>query len=196
MKLIQKTAGLVMAVCLFALSSCADFFQGKVDMNPERDSSSGLFELLTKPEEITALEAPSELHISQGLYAGTITVSWSEVKYATSYQLERAVVEKPSADGTWKLPDETDFSVLSSFVYGTSYSDTVLSQPDYLSPEYGWRSCQRRRVFAQRGRKLPKQRSHKLVFEKPFSCSSFANSTIKIAFLAERPITATIATWK
>lgn len=128
-----------MAVCLFALSSCADFFQGKVDMNPERDSSSGLFELLTKPEEITALEAPSELHISQGLYAGTITVSWSEVKYATSYQLERAVVEKPSADGTWKLPDETDFSVLSSFVYGTSYSDTVLSQPDYLSPEYSWR---------------------------------------------------------
>ena len=100
---------LFFAIAAFSLSSCADFFQGKVPMDTSKEDLSSLYDLLTPPVKITSLDAPSELYASRGLYAGKISVSWSAVENATSYQLERAVVKESSPDGTWKLPDESEF---------------------------------------------------------------------------------------
>lgn len=125
-------------IAAFSLSSCADFFQGKVPMDTSKEDLSSLYDLLTPPVKITSLDAPSELYASRGLYAGKVSVSWSAVENATSYQLERAVVKEPSPDGTWKLPDESEFEVINSFVYGTTYTDVILQNPLYssLEPDY------------------------------------------------------------
>lgn len=135
-KITKLTAALFGTVTLF---SCANFFQGKVDMNTSRDTTSGLYDLLTKPETITSLEAPAELHVSQNLYSNKIVVSWSPVSEATSYQLERAIVKSPDENGEWQLPEETDFSVLQSFCYQTTYTDVILQKPEYSRIEYNWR---------------------------------------------------------
>lgn len=153
---LHKTSGLafsVAAVCLFGLVSCADFFQGKVPMQTSKEGLSSLYDLLTPQTKITALDAPKELHVSAGLYAGKIEISWSKVPYATSYQLERAVVKEPQPDGTWKLPDESDFEVLmnSRFVFDTSYTDTILRNPLHSSVEANYRYYYR--VFARNSAK-------------------------------------------
>lgn len=138
---------LFFAITAFSLSSCADFFQGKVPMDTSKEDLSSLYDLLTPPVKITSLDAPSELYVSGGLYAGKIVVSWSDVQYATSYQLERAVVTESESDGTWKLPDESEFEVINSFVYGTTYTDVILQKPLYSSLESGYRYYYR--VMAQ-----------------------------------------------
>ena len=138
---------LFFAIAAFSLSSCADFFQGKVPMDTSKEDLSSLYDLLTPPVKITSLDAPSELYVSGGLYAGKIVVSWSDVQYATSYQLERAVVTESESDGTWKLPDESEFEVINSFVYGTTYTDVILQKPLYSSLESGYRYYYR--VMAQ-----------------------------------------------
>lgn len=129
------------------LTSCADFFQGKVPMDTSKENLSSLYDLLTPPVKITSLDAPTELHVSQRLYAGKIEISWSAVPNATSYQLERAVVTGSNPDGTWTLPDESAFETIESFAYGTRYTDVILKDPKYSSVEPGWRFYYR--VFAQ-----------------------------------------------
>ena len=143
-----------LSLCIFAavaFSSCADFFQQKVDMDKSSNTSS-LYDLLTPELKIEKLDAPKELFVSQGLYSNKIEISWSAVKYASSYKIERAVVKTKNPDGTWQMPAEGDFELLtSSDIFNTRYTDTIIQEPKYTSPELNF--IYYYRVFAQN---LPK----------------------------------------
>ncbi|MBR4397429.1 MAG: hypothetical protein IKS93_06230, partial [Methanobrevibacter sp.] len=89
-----------------------------------------------KEPEITVLDAPKQLIVSKGMYNGSIKLHWDEVPYATSYRIERAVVE-PDLDGTtYALPDEGDFEVINKYVYTNNYSDIILASPSDSNKEY------------------------------------------------------------
>ena len=91
-----KVIGIWLAA--FAAVSCSSFFESDVSMNSNSNNSS-IYDLLTPPEKIEQLSAPTEIFISQGLYSGVIEVSWSAVPNANSYKIERAVVKEKNADG-------------------------------------------------------------------------------------------------
>ena len=138
--------GLILAGCL-ALVSCSSFFESDVSMNSNSNNSS-IYDLLTPPEKIERLSAPTEIFVSQGLYSGKIEVSWSAVQNANSYKIERAVVKEKKADGTWEMPKESDFELLtSSNIYNTKYTDTIIQEAKYTSLELNY--VYYYRVFAQ-----------------------------------------------
>lgn len=144
-----KLLGILMAVC--AAVSCSSFFETDVSMNSNSNNSS-IYDLLTPPEKIEKLDAPSEIFISQGEYSGKIEISWNAVPNATSYKIERAVVKEKKADGTWDMPKESDFELLtSSNIYNTKYIDTIIQEAKYTSIELNY--VYYYRVFAQN---LPK----------------------------------------
>lgn len=144
-----KVLGILMAAC--AAISCSSFFETDVSMNSNGNNSS-LYDLLTPPEKIEKLDAPSEIFISQGEYSGKIEISWNAVPNATSYKIERAVVTEKKADGTWDMPDDSKFELLSSSnIYNTKYIDTIIQTPKYTSVELNY--VYYYRVFAQN---LPK----------------------------------------
>jgi hypothetical protein len=139
-------------IVVLPLISCADFFQGKIDM--DSSSSSGtLSSLVTSEEEITQLPAPTTISVSQGLYAGKIVISWHAVTGATSYRVERAIVTQANVDGTFTAPlddaydifaesstEGTNFGGNSSTVYDNSFTDIVLDTGTATSSakEYGY----------------------------------------------------------
>ena len=99
--------------------------------------SGSLADFLVTDETVTQLEAPSQLSVSRGEYSGKILLSWTPVSYAKSYYIERAYVLRNS-DGTWSEPDETDFSCLKEHVYGTTFTDIILSDPQSDNEEYDY----------------------------------------------------------
>ena len=159
--------GLILAGCL-ALASCSSFFESDVSMNSNSNNSS-IYDLLTPPEKIEKLSAPTEIFISQGLYSGKIEVSWSAVQNANSYKIERAVVKEKKADGTWEMPKESDFELLtSSNIYNTKYTDTIIQEAKYTSLELNY--VYYYRVFAQNPAKgyteseyFPDYSEHKII---------------------------------
>lgn len=125
------------------ICSCADLFQGKVDIDTSSTLSS-LGDILKEPVKISELEAPAQIFVSDGDSSGTIRVSWSAVEGAQSYRLERAVV-KPE-NGYYEEPSEADFAPVTTgfgntaHIYGnTSFDDVILNDPTYKSPEYAYR---------------------------------------------------------
>lgn len=140
-----KVIGIWLAA--FAAVSCSSFFESDVSMNSNSNNSS-IYDLLTPPEKIEQLSAPTEIFISQGLYSGVIEVSWSAVPNANSYKIERAVVKEKNADGIWEMPKESDFELLtSSNIYNTKYTDTIIQEAKYTSLELNY--VYYYRVFAQ-----------------------------------------------
>lgn len=132
MKLTYKAAGLITALLGAAvLTSCSDFFQGKIPMDADLSHGS-LSGLLTPEENVTELAAPEELFASQGLYAGKISLTWKEVPGATSYKIWRIVKTSNEA------PETEEFTELLKEVYDSvAYEDIVLRNPTATSEEYG-----------------------------------------------------------
>ena len=125
------------AVLLFSIifSSCYSWYESKIQMDKETPKIN-LGELFYKEEEITELDMPAQIIISKGKYSGTIKLHWDEVPYATSYRLERAVIEPDSDTGVYRIPDESDFEILSKYVYSCNYSDIILASPSDSDKEY------------------------------------------------------------
>lgn len=145
----KRTVLSVTSIALTALllSSCADFFQGKVAMGTHAEIAS-LADVVVPQEQIEQLASPRQVFVSSGDSPNTITVSWTPVEEASSYRLERAIVTAPNENGVWLTPEESDYAVISgtstssATLYGrTSYTDTILSQNTmrYTAPEYGYR---------------------------------------------------------
>lgn len=130
-------AALCLAALLFVCQlfpSCYSWLEEKVPL--ESAAQGTLSGLLAPPEKLEKLGTPADISASQGLYADTVVVRWSAVDYAASYCLERAAVTR-NANGGYAAPDEADFEPLKDFVYGTQYSDTILSQAGNADAEYG-----------------------------------------------------------
>ena len=68
-----------------------------------------LTDLFSQKKENTVLYAPKQVFASQALYPDSISLSWTTVDGATSYRIEKAIV-KPQPDGTYNLPEESDFN--------------------------------------------------------------------------------------
>ena len=133
MKKIYSFLIIILVSLLF--TSCYSWFENKVDMDIDTPKIN-LGDLFYKETEITTLAAPTQVIVSKGKYSGTVKIHWDEVPYATSYRLERAVIEPDSSTGEYNVPDEGDFEVVSKYVYSNTYSDIILANPDYTNKEY------------------------------------------------------------
>lgn len=129
MKKIIKS--LLLITASLCMTSCYTWWEEKIGLDTTTDRAS-LAEFFYKKPVIKSLESPAQVIASQGYYSGAIKLRWSEVENATSYRIERAAMPKNSKD----LPDEGDFSVINEYVYGTTYTDIILSNPSYTSDAY------------------------------------------------------------
>ena len=112
------------------LASCADMFQPKIPL-PVNDNSSSLDDVFTKDEIITRLEVPAQFFVAPYYSSSEIRLTWSAVRGAAYYKVERAV----AAPGE-EPPDDSEYEELERFVYGTSYVDEILRSPALDSPEF------------------------------------------------------------
>ena len=122
----KKSLTAILIIMLsIVFSSCYSWFENKVSMSEETKNIS-LEDFLYEPERITSLNPPAQVLVSQGLYSGSVKISWTEVENARTYRIERAVV-KPDSNGEYAEPDEGDFKVINKYVYTTNYTDTIIS---------------------------------------------------------------------
>ncbi|MBP5357648.1 MAG: hypothetical protein J6Y69_00500 [Treponema sp.] len=143
-KLILPVAVISAFTSLF-ICSCAELFQGKIDIDTSSTLAS-LGDILKEPVKIDNLETPAQIFVSDGDNSGTIRISWSSVDGAQSYRLERAVVTSKNENGVFEEPSEADFNPITTgygstaHIYGkTSFDDVILANPSYKSPEYGYK---------------------------------------------------------
>ena len=145
---------LLSALFTFALTSCADMFQSKVAYNS--DYTNVLSDLVRTSTEQDQLDTPSEIFISRAESATDLTISWTAVENATSYCLERAIVNTDTAEIGTNPPDDAEFEVLRKYVYGTTYTDTTIfssTEPDYTNDYYQSNYRFYYRVYAENSRK-------------------------------------------
>jgi fibronectin type 3 domain-containing protein len=133
----MKTPVILILALALSLCGCEDMFQSRVPMN--KAGTASLADLFARDEELPSqLSPPAQVYASQGQFPFEIQLTWSPVKWAASYLIERAVIGPDTAVDPEQGPGEEYFDVLESFVTGTSYTDTSLisdpPRPD--SPEY------------------------------------------------------------
>lgn len=122
---------------LLLLTSCANWFQGKVAMDTETEIVD-LTKLFNYSGDTVVLEPPEQVFASEGIYSNKIVVRWKDVENASSYIIERAVISSDE-DGNYASPQDEDFEILNSYVYATKYEDTILSSPSYNNAEYSYK---------------------------------------------------------
>ena len=137
-------------ITIVILTSCTQMFQPKLPMSLETNTSLGT--LLEKELEISQLETPKQVFVSQGQMPTEILMSWDAVPGATSYSIERAIVTDPTIS---TIPDESEFEIIKKFVYDTSYIDEVLipRETSYQSEAYTNDYKYYYRIVAQNPRK-------------------------------------------
>ena len=152
MKHTNKTYTIVLSALftITTLTSCAQMFQSKLPMG--LDSNTTLDDLFESKSEITQLETPKQVFVSQGQSPTQILISWDSVQEATSYTIERAIVKDPTIT---TIPDEGEFQIIKKFVYNTKYVDEVLSaqEANYQSEAYSNNYKYYYRIIAQNPRK-------------------------------------------
>ncbi len=140
----KKIFLLIITTATFLLSSCYTWYDEKIPMDI-KTSKNNLDDLFYKEPVITSLDTPIQIIVSQGKYSDSIKLHWNEVPHATSYRVERAIMVPDPSTGTYAIPDEGDFEVLSKYVYSCNFSDVILSAPgssnDEYSNRYYYRVC-------------------------------------------------------
>jgi len=139
MKRNKKIFKILVTSCLTLLlfTGCYSWYESKVNMDSTTPKMN-LGDLFYREKEITALEAPKQILVSQGKFNNIIKIHWDEVPFATSYRLERAVVI-PDSDGKLSaLPDDSAFEALNKHVYSNNYTDVILSSPSSANKEYNY----------------------------------------------------------
>ena len=131
----KKIAFLLIILCGLLNLSCYSWYEDKINMDTKTQKFS-LWELMYKEPEITVLDPPKQLIVSKGMYNGSIKLHWDEVPYATSYRIERAVIETDLNGNAVRIPDEGDFEVLKKMVYSNNYTDLILANPKESNLEY------------------------------------------------------------
>ena len=119
---------------LVLYTGCYAFFQEKIPMDISKDSSS-LTDLIVPEEKETFLSYPEQVFVSDKVYQDKIVVSWKDVPGATSYQIERAVIDGTKT-GEDLILSEEKFELLKEYWPKNTFEDKILSLPTSLSPEY------------------------------------------------------------
>ena len=128
----------ILGIAVFPLFiSCADMFQPKIGFS-DLGSSNSLEDLFRVNELPSKLETPQQFYIASYYSPTEIRMTWTTVRYAAYYMVERAVMPPIAGSNppVWANPDDGDFEPLDRFVYGTSYTDQILRNPVLGSPEY------------------------------------------------------------
>jgi len=108
-------------------------FQEKIPSSGKNDSLDSLFR---KQEEITKLQTPQQFYVAQYYSSTEIRLTWTEVRGAAYYMVERAVASPQDLQTPgYQQPDEGEYEVLNRFVYNTSYTDEILKNPSLDAPE-------------------------------------------------------------
>ena len=119
------------------LASCADMFQPKIPF-ADNDSQASLDSLFRGSEGIEKLLPPDQFYIAANYSSSQIRLTWTDVRGAAYYMVERAVVQPTPGSNplSWEEPDEGDYEPLDRFVYSTSFTDEILRNPALDSPEF------------------------------------------------------------
>ena len=125
---------LTFMLALVLYTGCYAFFQEKIPMDISKDSSS-LTDLIVPEEKETFLSYPEQVFVSDKVYQDKIVVSWKDVPGATSYQIERAVIDGTKT-GEDLILSEEKFELLKEYWPKNTFEDKILSSPASLSPEY------------------------------------------------------------
>lgn len=135
-KLFNNAKKVFLAFTALCFTSCYTWWEEKIDVETGVSHIS-LGDFLFQKPAISSLEAPSQVIASQGTYSGEIRIRWTEVPNATSYRIERAVVQD-SLDGI-TLPNDDAFEVIEKHVYSSPYTDKILQTPGSSNEEYTYK---------------------------------------------------------
>lgn len=127
--------------CMFAIpmllfTSCSNLFQGRVGADITNLSAATLGGLLVDKEVITVLDPPEQIFVSENEYNNRIVINWTAVSGAAYYVLERAVVKEKQSDGTFAVPEESEFEEIRRVYDSVEFSDVIISEPKFSSEEY------------------------------------------------------------
>ena len=143
LKNVSKKLNFSLVALCFALASCSNFFQGKVDM-PTSESSS-LVDFFKKKTVGGELKAPSKVYVDNHEFQDKIRITWEKVDGAAYYRLERAVITEKKPDGSFSEPKEEDFDVMdyTKSIYDTTYTDIIIdgkfsNELNYKNERYGY----------------------------------------------------------
>jgi hypothetical protein len=127
------TTLLVFVFISFLLSSCEEMFQEKIPYSGKNNSLDNFFRM---EEEITKLRQPQQFYAASYYSSTEIRLTWTEVKGAAYYMIERAAASFQDWQKPGYQPDEGDYEVLDRFVYGTTFNDIILKNASLDAPEY------------------------------------------------------------
>ncbi|MCL2805773.1 MAG: fibronectin type III domain-containing protein [Treponema sp.] len=126
---------ILVILAVLMLSSCAEMFQEKISFG-NTGAPGSLDDLFRTDDEITKLLPPEQLFVASYYSSSEIRLTWTPVRGAAYYMLERAVMPQIPELNAWEDPEDGDFEPLDRFVYETSYTDEILRNPVLDSIEY------------------------------------------------------------
>ena len=109
MKLKKNTLPLLFS--LLTLYSCANLFEQKINLNANL-THSNLSNIVVPIPRVEQLEQPQQIFVSENEFSNKIIISWSSVKGAVSYRLEKAISTQKDNMGNFIVPDESEYSVV------------------------------------------------------------------------------------
>jgi hypothetical protein len=107
-------------------------FQERIPSSGKNDSLDNLF---PQKEEITKLQTPQQFYVAQYYSSTEIRLTWTGVRGADYYMVERATASLLDSQKPGYKPDDGDYEVLNRFEYGTSYTDVILKSASLDAPE-------------------------------------------------------------
>jgi hypothetical protein len=128
-----KLCGYFLIFAVLLLASCADMFQPKIAHPGKNGNLDGLF---VTNVDISKLERPGQFYVAPYYSSSEVRLTWTAVRGAAYYMVERAPAFPVPDTNLWQEPDEGDYEPLERFIYSTSFTDTVLKSAALDSPEY------------------------------------------------------------
>jgi hypothetical protein len=124
---------LFFVLCYLFLVSCADMFQDKISNPGKNDSLDNLFR---EEEQNPKLQRPQQLYAAPYYSPTEIRLTWTGVRGAAYYMIERTVASPQDWQKPGYLPDDGEYEAIERFVYSTSFNDVILKNASLDAPEY------------------------------------------------------------
>jgi hypothetical protein len=121
------------SMLILLLSSCEEMFQDKIPYSGKNNSLDNFFRMA---DEITKLQRPQQFYAASYYSSTEIRLTWTEVKGAAYYMIERATASFQDWQKPGYKPDDGDFEVLDRYVYNTSFTDLILKTASLDASEY------------------------------------------------------------
>jgi len=108
-------------------------FQEKIPYSGKNNSLDNFFRV---DEEITKLQRPQQFYAASYYSSTEIRLTWTEVKGAAYYMVERAAASIQDWQKPGYQPDDGDYEVLDRYIYSSSFTDVILKTASLDAPEY------------------------------------------------------------